>query len=83
VGQAGEPLFLVFGDATNGEGTYGGGRFLTADPPDSAGTVVLDFNRATNPPCAFTPYATCPIPPRENVLPVPVTAGEKAWGEHH
>jgi uncharacterized protein (DUF1684 family) len=82
VGEPGQPLFIVFGDATNGKATYGGGRFLSADPPDSDGTVVLDFNKAINPPCVFTPYATCPLPPRENVLPLAVTAGEKVWGKH-
>jgi hypothetical protein len=70
-------LFFVFGDTTNGKETYGGGRFLTAElGPD--GTVVLDFNRAINPPCAFTPYATCPIPRPENRLPVAIRAGEMA-----
>jgi uncharacterized protein (DUF1684 family) len=82
-GQPGERMFIVFGDRSNGHDTYGGGRYLSADPPDAEGRVVLDFNRATNPPCAFTPYATCPLPPRENLLPVAVTAGEKAWGGHH
>lgn len=83
VGEPGGPLFLVFGDRSNGQDTYGGGRFLSADAPGADGRVVLDFNRATNPPCAFTPYATCPLPPPENQLPVAVTAGEKAWNEHH
>lgn len=69
-------LFLVFRDATSGTATYGAGRFLSATlEPD--GTAVLDFNRAYNPPCAFTPYATCPLPPPENALPIPVEAGEK------
>ncbi len=83
VGEAGKSMFIVFGDASNGHDTYGGGRFLSADPPDAEGNVVLDFNKATNPPCSFTPYATCPMPPRENLLPVAVTAGEKAWGAPH
>ncbi len=81
LGEPGEELFIVFGDATNGETTYGGGRFLSADPPAADGSVVLDFNKATNPPCAFTPYATCPLPPAGNVLPLAVEAGEKAFGE--
>ncbi len=76
-------LFLVFGDETNGEETYGGGRFLYSDPPDEDGTVIVDFNKAYNPPCVFTPYATCPLPPKQNVLPVAVTAGEKMYGEAH
>ncbi|MDO9694358.1 MAG: DUF1684 domain-containing protein [Candidatus Latescibacteria bacterium] len=82
VGGPGEELFIVFADATSGGETYGGGRFLSADPPRPDGTVVLDFNLATNPPCAFTPYATCPLPPQGNTLPVAVRAGEKTWGRH-
>ncbi len=74
-------LFLVFGDQTNGHETYGGGRFLYTDPPQD-GRVVLDFNRAYNPPCVFTPYATCPLPPRENRLPLRVEVGEKSFAGH-
>lgn len=74
-------LFLVFGDRTNGHETYGGGRFLYTDPPRD-GKVVLDFNRSYNPPCVFTPYATCPLPPRENRLPFRVEAGEKSFAGH-
>jgi uncharacterized protein (DUF1684 family) len=74
-------LFLVFGDKTNGKETYGGGRFLYTDPPQD-GKVVLDFNRSYNPPCVFTPYATCPLPPRENRLPFRVEAGEKSFAGH-
>ncbi|MGH9362700.1 MAG: DUF1684 domain-containing protein [Thermoanaerobaculia bacterium] len=80
-GDKGE-LFLIFGDHTNGEETYGGGRFLYTDPP-AGGTVVVDFNRAYNPPCAFTPFATCPLPPRQNKLELAVAAGEKKFGEGH
>lgn len=72
----GERLAFVFRDATAGVETYGAGRFLSADAPRE-GRVVLDFNRAFNPPCAFTPFATCPLPRPENVLPVRVTAGER------
>jgi uncharacterized protein (DUF1684 family) len=75
-------LFFVFGDETNGRNTYGGGRFLHTGPPDERGKVVLDFNRAYNPPCAFTPYATCPLPPKENRLDLAVEAGEKVWSGH-
>jgi uncharacterized protein len=75
-------LFLIFGDQTNGRETYGGGRFLYAAPPDPAGRVVLDFNKAYNPPCVFTPYATCPLPPAQNRLPIRIEAGEKTYGEH-
>ncbi len=74
-------LFFVFRDRTAGKDTYGAGRFLGAPAPKD-GRVVLDFNRATNPPCAFTKYATCPLPRPENVLPVRIDAGEKRWGEH-
>jgi|GEM_PF-38844 len=69
-------LFIVFRDATSGVETYGAGRFLETGPPVD-GRVVLDFNRAYNPPCAFTPYATCPLPPARNHLPVAIRAGEK------
>lgn len=75
-------LFLVFGDATSGKTTYPAGRFLYADMPGEDGITVLDFNKAFNPPCAFTPYATCPLPPRQNVLPVAITAGEQRAGNH-
>jgi uncharacterized protein len=78
----GEPLFFVIADATSGKETYGGGRFLYADEPKD-GQIVLDFNRAQNPPCAFTPFATCPLPPKENRLPFAVTAGEKHYRGGH
>jgi uncharacterized protein len=77
-----EDLFLIFGDETNGVETYGGGRFLYASPPDKDGSVVVDFNKAYNPPCVFTPYATCPLPPRQNRLALRVEAGEKKYGSH-
>ena len=76
-------FFFVFSDATSGDETYGGGRFLSATlgPQDR---VVLDFNRAYNPPCAFNPYTTCPLPLPENRLRVSVRAGERAYaGEGH
>ena len=76
-------LFIVFRDATSGETTYGGGRFLSAPTPGADNTTVLDFNRAYNPPCAFTPYATCPLPTQQNTLAVPVEAGEKHEGGGH
>jgi uncharacterized protein (DUF1684 family) len=81
-GDAGE-LWLVFGDTTNGRETYGGGRFLYTDAPDDAGRVMVDFNRAYNPPCVFTPYATCPLPWAENRLPIRIEAGERAFGASH
>ncbi len=72
-------LFFIFRDQTAGKETYGAGRFLYTGLPQN-GSVVLDFNQAYNPPCAFTPYATCPLPPRENRLPVRIEAGEKNYG---
>lgn len=74
----GEPLFFVIADTTSGRETYGGGRHLYAPRP-TGNTIVLDFNRAENPPCAFTPFSTCPVPPKENQLPFAVTAGEKTY----
>ena len=68
-------LFLIFADATSGKETYGAARFLYADMPRD-GKLVLDFNKAYNPPCAFTPFATCPLAPPENRLDVRVAAGE-------
>lgn len=78
---AGGRYFVVFGDQTNGAETYGGGRFLDI-PPAVDGRTVIDFNRATNPPCSFTAFATCPTPPAENRLPLPVHAGERAPAAH-
>jgi len=75
-------LFFVFRDRTAGKTTYPAARFLYADPPVN-GRVVLDFNKAYNPPCVFTPYATCPLPPPENRLPVEVTAGELMYEAGH
>ena len=72
------PLFFVFADATTGLSTYGGGRFLYTEWPVN-GRVMLDFNLAENPPCAFTPHSTCPLPPRENKLPFAIEAGEKTF----
>ena len=72
-------LFYIFKDETSGKETYGAGRFLYSDMPKD-GTVVVDFNKAYNPPCAFTPYATCPLPPPENRLAVRIEAGEKKYG---
>jgi uncharacterized protein len=77
-----DELFLIFGDATNGHETYGGGRFLYTALPGKDGRVVVDFNKAYNPPCVFTPYATCPLPPAPNRLPIRIEAGEKSYGDH-
>lgn len=76
-------LYLIFGDQTSGRETYGGGRFLYSEPVREDGSVILDFNKAHNPPCAFTDYATCPLPPRQNKLLVRIEAGEKNYGRHH
>lgn len=76
-------LFLVFRDATSGVTTYGAGRFLSAAITEDSDEVVLDFNLATNPPCAFTPFATCPLPSPENTLPIPIEAGEMYSGPVH
>ncbi|MEO8803944.1 MAG: DUF1684 domain-containing protein [Rudaea sp.] len=75
-------LFLVFADKTSGKESYGAARFLYADAPKD-GKVILDFNQAYNPPCAFTPYATCPLPTAQNRLKVRVTAGEKKYRGGH
>jgi len=72
-------LFLIFKDQTSGRETYGAGRYLYAERDGER--VDLDFNRAYNPPCVFTTYATCPLPPPENRLPIPIVAGEKSY-EH-
>jgi uncharacterized protein len=69
---------LDFKDETNGDTTYVGGRFLIAEMPKN-GKVIVDFNQAYNPPCAYTDFATCPLPPPENRLPVRIEAGEKVY----
>lgn len=74
-------LFIIFKDGTSAHGTYPAGRFLYAEMPKD-GKVVLDFNRAINPPCAFTNFATCPLPPRQNQLDLAIAAGEKDPGLH-
>ena len=74
-------LFLIFKDATSAHGTYPAGRFLYAEMPKE-GRVILDFNRSVNPPCAFTLFATCPLPPKQNHMTIAVTAGEKDPGLH-
>lgn len=71
----GDTLFFNFRDTTSGKETYPAGRFLNTPRPVN-GEVTLDFNRAVNPPCAFTAYATCPLPPRSNILKVAIPAGE-------
>ena len=76
-GHAEGTLNLLFTDATSGKTTYAANRSLVVAAPDEGGSVVLDFNRAVNLPCAFTDRATCPLPPTENRLAVAIEAGEK------
>lgn len=71
-----EQLFFVFKDGTSGKQTYGGGRMLYAPMPDKNNKTLLEFNIAKNPPCVWTPYATCPLPTKRNTLPMALTAGE-------
>ncbi len=78
--QEGDNLFIVFGDLTNKKQTYGAGRFIDTALPDAKGKVVIDFNKAYNPPCAFTPFATCPLPTPANKLAVEIRAGEQFHG---
>lgn len=68
--------WFIFRDQTSGKETYGAARFVYADAPGADGKVVIDFNRAYNPPCAFNPHTTCPLPSPQNRLPVPIRAGE-------
>jgi uncharacterized protein (DUF1684 family) len=81
-GDKEKKLFFIFSDPTNQTLTYHAGRFLKSDPATN-GTVVLDFNRAYNPPCALTPYATCPLPPKENRLIAAIPVGEKYTSTRH
>jgi hypothetical protein len=76
-----DELFVMFKDRTNGDATYGAGRYMYPPPPVD-GIVDLDFNRAYNPPCAYTAFATCPLPPRQNWLPVAIEAGEQSYEAH-
>ena len=75
-------LFFIFGDATNGKETYEASRFMTAQILEN-GKVDLNFNRAVNPPCAYTPFATCPLPPPQNQLKIRIPAGEKKYPDSH
>lgn len=81
--QGGDTLALYIADRTSGHTSYGPGRYLDVPRPGANGEVMIDFNRAYNPPCAFTPFATCPLPPRENRLDLEITAGEKRYGLKH
>jgi len=79
IAEPGAPLFLIFADRTSGHGSYPAGRYLDTDAPGPDGHVLVDFNHAYNPPCAFTPFATCPLAPPENRLDLRVDAGERAY----
>ena len=74
--------FLIFRDATARKETYAAARYVYAPPPKN-GKTVIDFNKAYNPPCAFTAYATCPLPPPQNKLPFRIEAGEKKYAGGH
>ena len=71
--------FVMIADETTGKETYGAGRYLYVSPPDASGKVVIDFNKAYSPPCAFTNFATCPLPPQQNRLQLRIDAGEKKY----
>ena len=72
-----DSYFLLFADATRGNETYGGGRYMYIPKEDNLGQITIDFNKAYNPPCAFTAFATCPLPPMQNILDVEIPVGEK------
>lgn len=76
-------LFIIFKDQTSKDATYPAGRYVYAHPPGPDGKVILDFNKAYNPPCTFTPFATCPLPPAQNRLPFRIEAGEKRYRGGH
>ena len=78
----GKTLFFVFRDLTSKKETYQGGRMVNTPLPEN-GKVILDFNRAYNPPCTFTPYATCALPLKENILPIRIEAGELRYSSGH
>jgi len=77
-----DELFVIFGDLTNEKDTYPSGRYVYVKRPNESGKTILDFNKSYNPPCAFTPFATCPLPPKQNVLRVAITAGEKNYSAY-
>lgn len=80
LGEAGDAnYFIIFGDASNGRSTYGAGRFLVIPAVDKNNQTIIDFNKAYNMPCVFSPYATCPLPPEENLLSVSIEAGERSY----
>ncbi len=82
IDEGGIRLFVTFADATSGKTTYGSGRFIELEKPDANGDTYIDFNKAYNPPCAFTEFATCPLPPAQNRLNIAIPVGEKKYGHH-
>ena len=82
IDEGGQRLFVTFADATSGNTTYGSGRFIELEKPDANGFTYIDFNKAYNPPCAFTEFATCPLPPPQNRLTIAIPVGEKKYGHH-
>ena len=80
--EGSDEYFIIFKDETSKDTTYQAGRYLYAKKPGPDGKVIVDFNKAYNPPCVFTPYATCPLPPQQNRLPVRIEAGEKRFAGH-
>lgn len=74
-----DKFFIMYGDKTNGETTYGSGKYIYIPTPNEEGIAYLDFNKSYNPPCVFTQYATCPLPPAQNRLPIAIPAGEKMF----
>lgn len=80
--DAEDEFYLIIADQTSGAETYGAGRYLYVKKPIEGDEVIIDFNKAYNPPCVFTPYATCPLPPKQNILELAIEAGEKTYGEH-
>lgn len=81
--QGSTDLFVIFKDETSRDATYGAGRYLYVKPAGADGTVIVDFNKAYNPPCAFTDYATCPLPAPQNRLKLRIEAGEKRYSKGH
>lgn len=82
IDEGGARYFVTFADATSGKTTYGAGRFIEVNREDANGNTEIDFNLAYNPPCAFTAFATCPLPPPQNRLTIAIPAGEKNFGHH-
>src|SRR5262249_35170318 len=75
-------LFIIFKDQPSGKETYGAARYMYAHRADANGNTVVDFNKSYNPPCVFTHFATCPLPPQQNRLPIRIEAGEKKYAGH-